>query len=60
MPLAIQLLLTGLVGSIVMFVGDMLPHCTPGAYDMDGTLRPFAKIMRGLVPLPRPAPRARM
>ena len=38
----------GLVGSLVMFAGDMLLYFTPGAYDMDGTLRPYAQIMRNL------------
>ena len=45
---AIPLLAIGLVGSLVMFAGDMLLYFTPGAYDMDGTLRPYAKIMRDL------------
>ena len=38
----------GLAGSLVMFAGDMLLYFTPGAYDMDGTLRPYAQIMRDL------------
>ena len=42
------LLASGLVGSIVMFAGDMLLYFTPGAYDMDGTLRPYAQIMHNL------------
>lgn len=36
----------GLVGAILMFVGDMLLYFTPGRYDMDGTLRPYMEIMR--------------
>ena len=42
---AIPFLAIGLVGSLVMFAGDMLLYFTPGAYDMDGTLRPYARIM---------------
>ena len=38
----------GLAGSLVMFAGDMLLYFTPGAYDMDGTLRPYVQIMRDL------------
>lgn len=45
---AVPLLATGLVGSLIMFAGDMLLYFTPGAYDMDGTLRPYARIMRDL------------
>lgn len=48
MDSAIPLLAIGLVGSLVMFAGDMLLYFTPGAYDMDGTLRPYARIMRDL------------
>lgn len=42
------LLAIGLVGSLVMFAGDMLLYFTSGAYDMDGTLGPYARIMRDL------------
>lgn len=42
------LLAVGLAGSLAMFAGDMLLYFTPGAYDMDGTLRPYAQIMRDL------------
>ena len=42
---AIPFLAIGLVGSLVMFAGDMLLYFTPGVYDMDGTLRPYARIM---------------
>ena len=48
MTSAIPLLAIGLVGSLVMFAGDMLLYFTPGVYDMDGTLRPYARIMRDL------------
>lgn len=48
MDSAIPLFAIGLVGSLVMFAGDMLLYFTPGAYDMDGTLRPYARIMRDL------------
>ena len=48
MTSAIPLLAIGLVGSLVMYAGDMLLYFTPGAYDMDGTLRPYARIMRDL------------
>ena len=46
MPLTLALLVLGLLGSILMFAGDMLLYFTPGAYDMDGTLRPYMRIMR--------------
>lgn len=46
MPLTLALLALGLLGSILMFAGDMLLYFTPGAYDMDGTLRPYLRIMR--------------
>lgn len=42
------LFVVGLAGSLAMFAGDMLLYFTPGAYDMDGTLRPYAQIMRDL------------
>ena len=48
MDSAIPLFAIGLVGSLVMFAGDMLLYFTPGSYDMDGTLRPYARIMRDL------------
>lgn len=44
----VPFLTVGLIGSLVMFAGDMLLYYTPGAYDMDGTLRPYAQIMRDL------------
>ena len=40
MPLTLMLTALGLVGSILMFAGDMLLYFTPGAYDMNGTLMP--------------------
>lgn len=46
MPPTLVLLALGLLGSILMFAGDMLLYFTPGAYDMDGTLRPYMRIMR--------------
>lgn len=46
MPLTLALLALGLLSSILMFAGDMLLYFTPGAYDMDGTLRPYLRIMR--------------
>ena len=46
MPLTLVLLALGLLGSLLMFAGDMLLYFTPGAYDMDGTLRPYMRIMR--------------
>lgn len=46
MPLTLVLLALGLLGSILMFAGDMLLYFTSGAYDMDGTLRPYMRIMR--------------
>lgn len=46
MPATLVLLALGLLGSILMFAGDMLLYFTPGAYDMDGTLRPYMRIMR--------------
>ena len=46
MPLTLALLALGLLGSVLMFAGDMLLYFTPGAYDMDGTLRPYMRIMR--------------
>lgn len=55
MPLTLVLLALGLLGSILMFAGDMLLYFTPGAYDMDGTLRPYMRIMRGV-----PAGRVRL
>ena len=55
MPLTLVLLALGLLGSILMFAGDMLLYFTPGAYDMDGTLRPYMRIMRDV-----PAGRARL
>ena len=44
----VPFLAVGLIGSLVMFAGDMLLYYTPGAYDMDGTLRPYSPIMRDL------------
>lgn len=38
----------GFVASLLMFTGDMLLYFTCGAYDMDGTLAPYARIMRDL------------
>ena len=38
MPLTLVLLALGLLGSILMFAGDMLLYFTPGAYDMDARL----------------------
>ena len=46
MPLTLVLLALGLLGSLLMFAGDMLLYFTSGAYDMDGTLRPYMRIMR--------------
>ena len=46
MPLTLVLLALGFLGSLLMFAGDMLLYFTPGAYDMDGTLRPYMRIMR--------------
>ena len=46
MPATLVLLALGLLGSILMFAGDMLLYFTPGAYGMDGTLRPYMRIMR--------------
>ena len=46
MPLTLALLALGLLGSVLMFAGDMLLYFTPGAYDMDGTLKPYMRIMR--------------
>ena len=55
MPLTLVLLALGLLGSLLMFAGDMLLYFTPGAYDMDGTLRPYMRIMRDV-----PAGRVRL
>lgn len=55
MPATLVLLALGLLGSILMFAGDMLLYFTPGAYDMDGTLRPYMRIMRDV-----PAGRVRL
>lgn len=55
MPLTLVLLALGLLGSILMFAGDMLLYFTPSAYDMDGTLRPYLRIMRDV-----PAGRVRL
>lgn len=55
MPFTPVLLALGLLGSILMFAGDMLLYFTPGAYDMDGTLRPYMRIMRDV-----PARRVRL
>lgn len=38
----------GLAAALLMFAGDMLLYFTLGAYDMDGTLVPYARIMRDL------------
>lgn len=46
MSLTLVLIALGLVGSILMFAGDMLLYFTPGTYDMDGTLKPYMHIMR--------------
>ena len=46
MPLSLVLTTLGLIGSILMFAGDMLLYFTPGTYDMDGTLKPYMRIMR--------------
>ena len=42
------LLFVGLLGSLLMFAGDMLLYFTRGAYDMDGTLKPYVHIMRNI------------
>ena len=55
MPLALVFFALGLTGSLLMFAGDMLLYFTPGAYDMDGTLKPYMRIMRDI-----PADRVRM
>ena len=55
MPLTLVLLALGLLGSLLMFAGDILLYFTPGAYDMDGTLRPYMRIMRDV-----PAGRVRL
>lgn len=55
MPLMLVLLALGLLGSLLMFAGDMLLYFTPGAYDMDGTLKPYMCIMRDV-----PAGRVRL
>ena len=55
MPLTLMLTALGLVGSILMFAGDMLLYFTPGAYDMNGTLKPYLRIMRDV-----PAARVRV
>lgn len=46
MPLMHLLLVLGLVASLLMFAGDMLLYFTTGTYDMDGSLRPYMRIMR--------------
>lgn len=38
----------GLVAAVLMFAGDMLLYFTRGSYDMDGTLAPYARIMRDI------------
>ncbi len=38
--------LAGLAGAAGMFCGDMLLYFTRGSYDMDGTLKPYAAIMK--------------
>lgn len=48
MPLVITFIALGLIGSVLMFAGDMLLYFTPGAYDMDGTLKPYMRIMRDI------------
>lgn len=55
MPATLVLLALGLLGSLLMFAGDMLLYFTSGAYDMDGTLRPYMRIMRDV-----PAGRVRL
>ena len=50
-----MLLTLGLLGSVLMFAGDMLLYFTPGSYDMDGTLEPYMRIMRDV-----PAGRVRL
>jgi hypothetical protein len=37
---------TGLLGSLSMFAGDMLLYFTKEDFAVDGTLKPFANIMR--------------
>lgn len=47
----LTLLLTaavGLLAALVMFCGDMLLYFTKGPYEMDGTLAPYAGIMKGV------------
>lgn len=41
-------IMAGLVGAAGMFSGDMLLYFTKGAYDMDGTLKPYAGIMKNI------------
>lgn len=38
----------GFIGAAGMFSGDMLLYFTKGRYDMDGTLRPYAEIMKNI------------
>lgn len=55
MPLVLTFIALGLLGSLLMFAGDMLLYFTPGVYDMDGTLKPYLHIMRDI-----PAARVRV
>lgn len=48
MPLVITFIALGLIGSVLMFAGDMLLYFTLGTYDMDGTLKPYMRIMRDI------------
>lgn len=48
MPLMHLLLVLGFVASLLMFAGDMLLYFTTGTYDMDGSLRPYMRIMRDM------------
>lgn len=48
MPSVTLLLAVGLAGSLLMFAGDMLLYFTKGPYEMDGTLKPYAAIMKDL------------
>ncbi len=48
MSLPSILLTIGLIGSLLMFTGDMLLYFTSGSYNMDGTLRPYMHIMHDI------------
>lgn len=41
-------IVAGLIGATGMFLGDMLLYFTKGAYKMDGTLKPYADIMKDM------------